>query len=95
MTLISENVETQVRDSRYEQVEEQSQASYDIKKFFESCLNQKSGRDLSCMNWLDENTVEISDLSPYVIQQLVLALKASTGKNVHIKKKTVISISNN
>ena len=41
MTLISENVETQVRDSRYEQVEEQSQASYDIKKFFESCFEPK------------------------------------------------------
>ncbi len=64
----------------------------DIKKMFESTMRKKGGMRSSELNWVDDNTVEVTNFPGLAVHNFVLQME-ELGKQVTFERTTKIKIS--
>jgi len=86
MTISVNSVFKQNRDGKSE-----GQNPENLKELFEAVLKEKNEYSSAEITWLDDETVEVSNISGLSLHSFVLRAE-ELGKNISYQKKTIIKI---
>lgn len=88
MTISMNSVFTHFKDQKNQEANVQHK---DLKKLLENVLKEKGEYEKANLNWIDDETVEVTDLSGLAIHSFVLRAE-ELGKNISFEKKTIVKI---